>query len=86
MGGEEYRVGTASATSTGSWNDRGLFADRIWWTQRHLDVHAITAAQFANVPATAAEATVTLREEDRIAAYFGAGLLYAVRGRQESVL
>jgi photosynthetic reaction center H subunit len=54
--------------------------------KRYLDVHAITAAQFAKVPATASATTVTLLEEDRITAYFGAGLLYAVPGRQESVL
>ena len=53
---------------------------------RHLYVHAITAAQFADVPATAGDGVVTLREEDRIAAYYGAGLLYAVSDRQESLL
>lgn len=53
---------------------------------RQLYVHAITAAQFADVPATAQDATVTLREEDKIAAYYGAGLLYAVSDRQESLL
>jgi photosynthetic reaction center H subunit len=53
---------------------------------RQLYVHAITAAQFADVPATAKPETVTLREEDKIAGYFGGGLLYALRGRQESVL
>ncbi|MCH2394792.1 photosynthetic reaction center subunit H [Oceanibaculum sp.] len=53
---------------------------------RQLYVHAITAEQFADVPATAQPETVTLREEDKIAAYYGAGLLYALRNRQESVL
>jgi len=51
-----------------------------------LYVHAITAAQFADVPATVQPDTVTLREEDRIAAYYGAGLLYALRQRQEPLL
>lgn len=54
--------------------------------RRQLYVHAITAAQFADVPATANDGTVTLREEDKIAAYYGAGLLYAVSDRQESLL
>lgn len=54
--------------------------------RRQLYVHAITAAQFADVPATAGPETVTLREEDRIVAYFGAGLLYATRDRQEPLL
>lgn len=53
---------------------------------RQLYVHAITAEQFADVPVPAQPGTVTLREEDKIAAYYGAGLLYALRGRQESVL
>ena len=53
---------------------------------RQLYVHAITAEQFADVPVPAQDGIVTLREEDRIAAYYGAGLLYALRNRQESVL
>jgi len=53
---------------------------------RQLYVHAITSEQFADVPATAKPETVTLREEDKIAAYYGGGLLYAVRERQESLL
>ncbi|WP_377294867.1 photosynthetic reaction center subunit H [Rhizobium sp. SG2393] len=54
--------------------------------RRQLYVHAITAAQFADVPATAAPETITLREEDRVVAYFGAGLLYATGDRQEPLL
>lgn len=54
--------------------------------RRQLYVHAITAAQFADVPGLAQPERVTLREEDRIAAYYGAGLLYAVSDRQESLL
>jgi len=53
---------------------------------RQLYVHAITAEQFADVPAIAKPETVTLREEDKIAGYFGGGLLYALRERQESLL
>lgn len=53
---------------------------------RQLYVHAITAEQFADVPVPAQDGIVTLREEDKIAAYYGAGLLYALRSRQESVL
>lgn len=53
---------------------------------RHLYVHAITAQQFADVPAIAKPETVTLREEDKIMGYFGGGLLYALRQRQESLL
>ncbi|WP_420333169.1 photosynthetic reaction center subunit H [Roseibium sp.] len=52
----------------------------------HLYVHAITSGQFVDVPARAKDETVTLLEEDKIAAYFGAGLLYALRDRQEAFL
>jgi photosynthetic reaction center H subunit len=53
---------------------------------RQLYVHAITSEQFADVPATAKTDTITLREEDKIAGYYGGGLLYALRERQESLL
>ena len=44
---------------------------------------AILGAQFADVPAHAKPDTVTLREEDRIAAYYGGGTLYAEASRRE---
>jgi photosynthetic reaction center H subunit len=53
---------------------------------RYLYVHAVSAAQFADVPATARPELITLLEEDKIAAYFGAGLLYADKSRQEPLL
>ena len=46
-------------------------------------VNAITAQQFKNVPMTADTNQVTLREEDMIQAYFGAGQLYATPERAE---
>jgi len=46
-------------------------------------VKAITAAQFANVPTTKAGDQVTLDEEERIAAYFAGGYLYATPDRVE---
>ncbi len=49
-------------------------------------VHAITGEQFAMVPGTRKEAEVTFLEEDKIMAYFGAGLLYATPQRQETFL
>lgn len=54
--------------------------------RRSLYVHAITSEQFAHVPPIAKPDTVTLLEEDKIAGYFGAGLLYALRSRQEPLL
>lgn len=52
----------------------------------YLYVHAITSGQFADVPSRAKDGVVTLLEEDKIAAYFGAGLLYALRDRREAFL
>jgi photosynthetic reaction center H subunit len=52
----------------------------------YLYVHAVTSEQFAEVPARAKAETITRLEEDRIAAYYGAGLLYALRNRREALL
>jgi photosynthetic reaction center H subunit len=49
-------------------------------------VEAITGAQFADVPGTASPEAVTLLEEEKICAYYGAGTLYALPGRQEPLL
>lgn len=51
-----------------------------------VHVEAITGAQFESVPATAKADSVTLREEDRICGYFGAGTLYATPDRAEPLL
>ncbi|MFP1633807.1 photosynthetic reaction center subunit H [Zhengella sp. ZM62] len=82
----EVEVGTGDEARTVLLPNNFVVITRGRGGVTHLEVHAITAGQFADVPPTAAGETVTLREEDQIAAYFGAGLLYAVRGRQESVL
>ncbi len=49
-------------------------------------VEAVTGAQLAHVPATARPDSVTLLEEDKICAYYGAGTLYALKNRQEPLL
>ena len=46
-------------------------------------VQALLGSQFANVPRTRSDAQVTLLEEEKISAYFGAGTLYATPARQE---
>lgn len=53
---------------------------------RQVRVHAITAAQFADVPATRDPEQVTLLEEDRICAYYAGGRLYATADRQEPLV
>jgi photosynthetic reaction center H subunit len=49
-------------------------------------VHAITAAQFEQVPGTRQPDQVTFLEEDKIVGYFGGGKLYATPDRQEPLL
>jgi photosynthetic reaction center H subunit len=46
-------------------------------------VHALLADQFEGVPATRHPEQITMLEEERIPAFFGAGLLYASPERQE---
>jgi len=52
-------------------------------TSTGVEVYALMADQFAGVPATKASDRLTLLEEERITAYFGAGLLYAEPSRTE---
>lgn len=55
-------------------------------TAQGVKVHALLASQYANVPATASAEQITLLEEERISAYFGAGLLYAEPSRSEPLV
>jgi len=52
----------------------------------HVVVRSILGSQFAAVPAIASASEVTLAEEERITAYFGAGTLYAEPSRAEPLL
>lgn len=54
--------------------------------QRHIRVRSILGHQFARVPQTRAPDQVTLLEEEKIMAYYGAGTLYATPDRQEPLL
>jgi len=49
-------------------------------------VQAILAHQFVNVPLTRSDAQITLLEEEKITAYYGAGTLYATPERQEPII
>jgi photosynthetic reaction center H subunit len=51
-----------------------------------VTVQSIFARHFADVPATAKPDQVTKREEDRIAAYFAGGTLYASPDRMGPLL
>lgn len=54
--------------------------------KRTVEVDAITAAQFADVPKIASPDRVTLLEEERIVAYYGGGYLYAKPSRTEPLI
>ena len=54
--------------------------------QRQIRVKSILSHQFARVPKTRAPDQVTLLEEEKIMAYYGAGVLYATPSRQEPLL
>ncbi len=51
-----------------------------------VEVHALLASQFGNVPATARTDQITMLEEEKISAYYGAGTLYATPDRQEPLV
>jgi photosynthetic reaction center H subunit len=54
--------------------------------KRQIKVQAILGEQFAHVPTTRNPDKVTLLEEEKIAAYYAAGTLYATPARTESLL
>jgi photosynthetic reaction center H subunit len=51
-----------------------------------LYVHAITGAQFADVPLTKSMDEITMLEEEKIMGYYGAGYFYATPNRAEPLL
>ena len=53
---------------------------------RTVKTEALLAHQFADIPGQKDPDSVTLYEEERIMAYFGAGTLYATADRQEPFL
>jgi photosynthetic reaction center H subunit len=53
---------------------------------RGVRVRSILGRQFADVPLTRAPDTVTLLEEERVMAYYGAGTLYATPARSEPLI
>ena len=70
---------------------RRLVPTSFWELERHrgetrVVVAAINSGDFANVPTTAHPERVTFLEEDKIAAYFGGGLLYASPERMGPLL
>ena len=54
--------------------------------RNQIRVHAIHSHQFAQAPQLKEADRITLLEEDKVAAYFAGGLLYADASRQEPLL
>ena len=54
--------------------------------RRVVEVPAILGSQFANVPKLGKPDQISMLEEEKVCAYYGAGTLYAVPGRQEPLL
>lgn len=54
--------------------------------EKVIYVHAITGEQFALVPGTKKKGEITMLEEEKVMAYYGAGLLYATPDRAESLI
>jgi len=63
-----------------------IYYSRIDGGRRQIKVKALLARQFADAPTTAHPDQITLREEDRILAYFGGGHLYAEPSRSEPLI
>ncbi len=59
---------------------------RIDHKRGRVRLASVTAAQLAEAPGTAQPEQITMREEDRIAAYFASGHLYATPARLGPVL
>jgi len=51
-----------------------------------IKVHAILGSQFQGVPKIKSNEQITLLEEEKVMAYYGAGLLYATPERQEPLI
>jgi photosynthetic reaction center H subunit len=59
---------------------KGFFDDK----PELVEIDAITAAQFEDVPALETAGIITRYEEDRVQAYFGGGYMYATSERSEA--
>ena len=52
-------------------------------SRKTVEVQSLLGAQFANVPTLDNPDVITMDEEERVAAYYGGGTLYATSARQE---
>jgi photosynthetic reaction center H subunit len=62
------------------------FVDTISGERRRIDIDSLNASHFANVPGLKNPDSVTMLEEEKIVAYYGAGTLYRSPDIQEPLL
>ncbi|MDY7097138.1 MAG: photosynthetic reaction center subunit H [Pseudomonadota bacterium] len=65
---------------------KGLLAGLLPENKELVQIDAITAAQYADVPRIKTPGQITRLEEDKIMAYFGGGYMYATPERAEPFL
>ncbi|KQT18742.1 H subunit of photosynthetic reaction center complex [Methylobacterium sp. Leaf399] len=75
----ELSAGGRRVLMPGAFCKLGLFSGVV-------QTEALLASQFVDIPGTKDADSVTLYEEERIMAFFGAGTLYATPQRQEAIL
>lgn len=63
-----------------------LTFSRVSAARKRIDVEALLSHQFDQAPATRDANKITLLEEEKITAFYGAGTLYATPGRVEPLL
>jgi photosynthetic reaction center H subunit len=59
---------------------------KVDFAKRRIKVQALLGDQFADVPPTAHSDRITLLEEEKVQAYYGAGTLYATAQRADPLL
>ncbi len=78
-------VATATPTRAGTVLVPVTFAN-IHRRRRTVTIKAVLGSQLGMVPRPASADQITLLEEDKVAAFFGAGMLYATKNRAEPLL
>ena len=63
-----------------------MFMASVDRKRRTIELDALCGHQFDGAPETPGSNTITLNQEERVQAYFGAGYLYATPGRAEPFL
>ncbi|TRW14994.1 photosynthetic reaction center subunit H [Glacieibacterium frigidum] len=63
-----------------------MFMASVDRKRRAIEIDAVCGRQFDNAPATPVSNTISLNEEERVQAYFGAGYLFATPDRAEPFL